>query len=166
MRVGEVLALDVGDVDWATGVLTVRAAKFNKARLVPLSSSALAALDRYRRGPRRRCATHAGALFVGSGGRRLGYAAARAAFVRVLDDAGVVATSGRRPRMHDFRHRFAVVTVAGWYRDGADVQALLPRLSTYLGHVNPAATYWYLSAAPELLALAAQRLEDSGEVRR
>ena len=63
------------------------------------------------------------------------------------------------PRIHDLRHTFAVTTLLGWYRDGADVPALLPRLSTYLGHADPKHTYWYLSAAPELLALAADRLD-------
>ena len=64
-----------------------------------------------------------------------------------------------RPRIHGLRHFFAVKTLAGWYRDGHDVQARLPRLATFLGHRNPASTYWYLSAAPELLSLAAARLE-------
>jgi integrase len=68
-------------------------------------------------------------------------------------------------RVHDLRHSFAVKTLLGWYRDGGDVAARMPLLSTYLGHVDPAATYWYLSAAPELLALAAQRLEQATEGR-
>ena len=66
---------------------------------------------------------------------------------------------GLRPRIHDARHTFAVTTLLGWYRDGGDVQARLPLLSTWLGHADPRHTYWYLSAAPELLALAAERLE-------
>ena len=66
---------------------------------------------------------------------------------------------GRHVRAHDLRHSFAVKTLLGWYRDGGDVQARMPLLSTYLGRVDPAATFWYLSAAPELLALAADRLE-------
>jgi integrase/recombinase XerD len=65
----------------------------------------------------------------------------------------------RRRHNHDLRHSFAVKTLLGWYRDGGDVAARMPLLSTYLGHVDPAATYWYLSAAPELLHLAAERLE-------
>ncbi len=79
--------------------------------------------------------------------------------MNLLDSAGITTADGRRPRAHDLRHSFAVRTLLGWYRDGADVQALLPRLSTYLGHVEPASTYWYLSAAPELMALAAERLD-------
>src|SRR5664279_5246017 len=67
----------------------------------------------------------------------------------------------RRPRIHDMRHTFAVTSLIRWYQDGVDVPAHLPVLSTYLGHASPEATYWYLQAAPQLLALAAQRLEDS-----
>lgn len=66
---------------------------------------------------------------------------------------------GRPPRVHDLRHSFAVTTLIQWYRDGADVAARMPLLSAYLGHSKPASTYWYLQAAPELLALAAARLE-------
>ena len=93
-------------------------------------------------------------------GNRLAYTSVYTAFRGLLRDVGLDQPScGRRPRLHDFRHTFAVKTLLGWYRDGGDVAARLPLLSTWLGHVNPAATYWYLSAAPELLALAAQRLE-------
>jgi integrase/recombinase XerD len=78
----------------------------------------------------------------------------------LLDQAGVTHPSPqRRVRIHDLRHSFAVKTLLGWYRDGGDVAARMPLLSTYMGHVDPAATFWYLSAAPELLALAAERLE-------
>jgi integrase/recombinase XerD len=84
----------------------------------------------------------------------------------VLRLAGLEPSSrSRRPRLHDLRHSFAVKTLLGWYRDGQDVAARMPLLSTYLGHVDPAATYWYLSAAPELLGLAANRLELASEGR-
>ena len=73
--------------------------------------------------------------------------------------SGVGADSPVRPRIHDLRHSFATHTLVRWYQRGEDVGALLPRLSTYMGHVEPGYTYWYLSAAPELLALAADRLE-------
>ncbi len=85
-------------------------------------------------------------------------------FKELVQRAGVEARSRScRPRPHDLRHAFAVRTLIGWYRTGVDVEANLPKLSTYLGHVLPANTYWYLSAAPELLALAAQRLEAASE---
>jgi len=80
--------------------------------------------------------------------------------------AGIEARSPScRPRPHDLRHSFAVRTLTSWYRDGLDVEARLPKLSTYLGHVHPANTYWYLSAPPELLSLAAERLEYATEDR-
>ena len=80
-------------------------------------------------------------------------------FRELVRSSGVGAGSARRPRIHDLRHSFAVNTLVRWHRAGEDVGALLPRLSTYLGHLTPGYTYWYLSAAPELLALAAARLE-------
>ncbi len=162
MRIGEVLGLEMGDVDWDQGMLVVRVAKFDKTRHVPVSPSTLAALADYRRLRRRLApAPSTLALFVGGHGRRLSYAAFSTAFGRVLEASGVSA-GGRRPRIHHFRHSFAVRTLEDWYRSGADVHALLPRLSTYLGHVDPAATYWYLKLSPELLALAAQRVERGG----
>lgn len=81
-------------------------------------------------------------------------------FRHLTRQAGITARSAAcRPRIHDLRHSFAVATLLEWYRRGDDVQAMLPRLSTYMGHGDPRHTYWYLSAAPELLALAADRLE-------
>ena len=83
-----------------------------------------------------------------------------ATFTQVVAAAGITTKPGHRPpRLHDLRHTFAVTTILGWYRDGHDVQARLPLLSTWLGHVDPASTYWYLHAVPELLAHAADRLE-------
>lgn len=156
MRIGEVLRLNTTDMDPDTGVLTVWLSKFNKSRLVPLAPSTADALNRYRA---QLPATTDLAMFVTPAGRRVGYARFNMAFVGLLDAAALVTADGQRPRTHDLRHSFAVRTLLGWYRDGADVQALLPRLSTYLGHVEPASTYWYLSAAPELMALAAERLD-------
>ncbi|MGH9272208.1 MAG: tyrosine-type recombinase/integrase [Ilumatobacteraceae bacterium] len=161
MRIGEVLRLNSVDVDWQTGVVTVWLSKFNKSRHVPVGATTLKALGRYRQ---HAPSDETPALFVSSAGQRITYPAFAGAFRRLLDVTGITARSGRA-RIH-LRHSFAVRTVLGWYRDGADVHALLPRLSTYLGHVAPSSTYWYLSAAPELMALAAQRLDDRQEVRR
>ena len=81
----------------------------------------------------------------------------------LVTTAGITAPPGQRaPRLHDLRHVFTVSTLLDWYRDGGDVQARLPVLSTWLGHIDPKSTYYYLSAVPELLALAAARLEPAG----
>jgi integrase/recombinase XerD len=166
MRVGEALRLERCHIDWADGVLTVRASKFGKSREVPLAPSTAQALAGYAQVrdqvlPRPKTA----AFFVSAAGTPVAYPHFGEAFRRVIRASGVGADSPVRPRIHDLRHSFAVATLAGWYRAGEDVSALLPRLSTYLGHRDPVSTYWYLSAAPELLALAAARLQAAQEAR-
>lgn len=156
MRIGEALALDEADVDWATGVITVGASKLSRGRHVPVAPSTLVALEDYRHARPR--PVLGAPLFVHTRGGRLGYSSFALAFAGVLDSCAL-ASGPSRPRVHDLRHSFAVATVLGWYRAGADVHALLPRLSAYLGHTGPASTYWYLSAAPELMAIVAERLE-------
>ena len=96
-------------------------------------------------------------FFVSLTRKRLSYAVVSQTFRQLVDNAGVGSGAPSKPRLHDLRHTFAVRTLLAWYRSGQDVQAKLPSLSTYLGHREPASTYWYLSAAPELLALAATR---------
>ena len=160
MRVGEALRLDRGDVDWVEGVLFIRESKFGKSRKVPVLDSTLAALDRYAGVRDQWCGHPATASFlVSQRGTRVIYEVVQQVFRRLCDPAGVGAGSPTRPRIHDFRHSFAVRTLMAWYQAGEDVEALVPTLSTYLGHRDPRSTYWYLSAAPELLALAAGRLE-------
>jgi integrase/recombinase XerD len=165
MRVGEVLRLNGADLDADRGVLTVWLSKFNKSRLVPITASTITALGHYR--SQLPPPSTDAAMFVTPDGRRVAYRKFNLTFAGLLDTSGITAAAGRRPRAHDLRHSFAVRTLLGWYRSGVDVQAMLPRLSTYLGHVEPASTYWYLSAAPELMALAAERLDHhaSGEGR-
>jgi len=160
-RLGEALSLDRGDLDPDSGVLTIRQAKLRKPRQLPLHPSATAALAGYaacRSELRPRPATTA--FFVSTTGARLARTTVQETFRRLLAETGIYQRAGGlRPRLHDARHTFAVTTVLGWYRDSDDVQARLPLLSTWLGHADPRHTYWYLSAAPELLALAAERLE-------
>jgi integrase/recombinase XerD len=160
MRVGEALALTDADFDDDDGVLTVRDTKFGKSRPLPLHPGTTAALRRYRHERDRLHPAGAGPLFVSRTGTHLRYNRVWGTFRQITQQAGVNARSANcRPRIHDIRHSFAVATLLDWYRRGEDVQALLPRLSTYLGHADPKHTYWYLSAAPELLALAGDRLE-------
>lgn len=165
MRVGEAIALDGADVDWARSLLTVRHTKFQKSRLVPLHASTLAALRAYlaRRDqllPRRRSPS----LFVSGVGARVHHQNFNRVFIRLVQLTGA-GGGPSRPRIHDLRHTFAVKSLRDWYRSGLDAERRLPSLSTYLGHVNPTSTYWYLTATPELLALAGQRLERARKVR-
>lgn len=161
MRRGEAIRLDRDDLDVDGGWLRVREAKFDRSRQLALSESTLDALTRYRRRSEELCPTpDTAALLVSSAGTRLLECNVESTFRKLVGLAGLQPRSSRcRPRMHDLRHSFAVATVVDWYRAGDDVAARLPALSAYLGHVDPKATYWYLSAAPELMALAAERLE-------
>ncbi len=161
MRVGEAIRLDHDDLDLDHDLLTVVHSKFGKSREIPLHPSTVRALRDYAHRRDELC-PHAKtpSFLVSTAGTRLIPADVRQVFGRLVRAAGLQRRSVRcRPRLHDLRHSFAVGTVLGWYRADLDVQALMPRLSTYLGHVDPASTYWYLEAAPELLALASERLE-------
>lgn len=156
MRISEAINLDRADVDWADAMLLVRESKFNKSRYLPVDPSTLDALRRYAAARDRLCPNPLGpSFFVSLRHGRLDDCAVQKTFRRLCEQAGVGATAPLPPRMHDLRHSLAVNTLLRWYREGVDVQAHLPVLSTYLGHLNPAYTYYYLSAAPELLAHAA-----------
>jgi integrase/recombinase XerD len=165
MRIGEALRLDRGDVDLVGGVLVVRGSKFNKSRELPVHASTVEALRAYAKRRDELCPqVRSPAFFVSPVGTRLLYCNFHLAFLALVREAGVAPRSARcRARPHDLRHSFAVSTLVGWYRDGLDVEPRLAQLSTYLGHVHPGTTYWYLSAAPELLGLAAARLEAATE---
>lgn len=161
LRIGEALRLDRDDVDLVDGVLRIRLSKFGKSREVPLHPSTVDALAAYTRERDRLCRRPVDrAFFVSTAGTRLLYCNAHLAWLDLVRRAGLQRRSAAcRPRPHDLRHSFAVRTLLGWYPDGADVHARLPLLSTYLGHVHPGNTYWYLSAAPELLTLVVARLD-------
>jgi integrase len=160
MRIGEAIALDHQDFDRCEGVLTIQAGKFGKSRELPLHATTQTALRAYER---EREMAHSSpdspAFFLSMKGRRLFRQNFSMTFTRVLRRAGLLERKPRRPRIHDLRHSFAVNTLCEWYRAGVDVEAGIPLLSTYLGHVGPSSTYWYLTGVPELLGLAAQRLE-------
>lgn len=163
MRHAEALALDRGDVDLDAGILTIRRTKCRKTRLVPLHETTREQLRNYLR---RRDQIHrvpkSDAFLVSERGLRLVQASVQHTFVVVSRQIGLRAPSrshGHGPRLHDLRHRLAVTTLMRWYRAGADVDARLPILATYLGHTKVSDTYWYLSAVPELVCLAMARLE-------
>lgn len=160
LRVGECLALDRQDVDLVDGILHVRQAKFGKSRLVPLHPSACNALNRYAT-LRRRIFPQPkdNRFFVSELGKGLSLAHFRRTFWKLARRIGLRGPVGQRgPRIHDFRHAFAIRTLERLYRAGTDVERDLPVLATYLGHVDAVSTYWYLTATPELLRLASRRL--------
>jgi integrase/recombinase XerD len=159
LRVGEAIRLGRDDIDVEAGMLLVKQSKFNKSRQLPLQPSTLAALrsyahqrDQHYPRPKTSC------FFISTAATQLIYNNVRAVFGDLTGAIRVGPPSRvRRPRIHDLRHSFAVATLLDWYRAGVDVDARLPLLSAYLGHAEPAATYWYLQAAPALLTLAAER---------
>jgi len=164
MRVGEAIALDRPDLDPDAGVLTIRHAKHDRTRELPLHPSTMTALAGYLRlRDAHANALVSDALLISPAGTRLIYCNVHSTFRQLRSDAGLLRPSARPPRIHDLRHRFAVQTLLDWYRNGLNVQARLPLLSTYLGHTNPRDTFWYLHAAPELMAIAGQRLETAQE---
>lgn len=164
LRPGEALALDVDDVDLVGAVLTIRDSKFGKSRVVPLEQSvcdALAAYATFREAAKLRHKTSA--FLATARGMRLKGSAARRTFAGLCQTVGLRPAqrrrSGRGPRLQDLRHTFATGRLVDWYRAGLDVDRLMPRLATYLGHASTVETYWYIQAVPELLRLAAERLE-------
>jgi integrase/recombinase XerD len=165
LRISEALNLLSTDVDWFEGILTIRASKFGKSRLIPLDESSLKILSDYdvrrdalfadRKTPYFFCSRYASRLDEGQV-RRVFYFISRQIGIRG-------ATASKGPRLHDFRHRFAVETLLRWHRTGEDVQRRLPILSTYLGHGHVTDTYWYVTGTPELMAAVGQRLDKRWE---
>lgn len=161
MRVGEAIGLDRADFHDGHGALIVRGAKNGKSRELALHPSAVDAIGRYlRRGDRPTLASGEPALLVSGAGTRLLITNVQSTFRILRDRAGIRPRSRScRPTIHNLRHTFAVRTILDAYRENADIGPRLALLSTYLGHVDPAKTYWYLEAAPELMQHAGERLE-------
>jgi len=166
MRVSEAINLDRCDVGGDEGVLTVRLTKFGKSRELPLHPSTVNALEVYARTRDRLLPLQRSSnFFLSEAGTRLIYQNVHFKFHRLIDRAGLADRRPHRPRIHDLRHTFAIRTLINWYRAGVEVEPRLPVLSTYMGHVSPTSTYWYLTAVPELLALVSERAERAHEVR-
>jgi integrase len=165
LRLSEAIGFHRTDVDLDQGVLTVRQSKFGKSRLVTLHPTTCTALRSYahRRDAHLAppCAPH---FFVAERGGRLRPQYVYRVFLRLSRETGLRSAGEHTgPRIHDLRHRFAISTLLGWYQDGLDVEQRLPLLSTYLGHSCVRDTYWYLSACPQLMEEAAQRLDQRWE---
>lgn len=163
LRLGELVRLDVGDLDLAAGTITIRDSKFHKSRRLPLDPSVVAVLRQYltERGAVGAPSTRASPLFwrqTRLGGGRYSRVATSKMLVDVLRRAGLKSASGRRgPRVHDLRHSFVHHRMLAWYRDGIDPQSQLSHLATFLGHRDANSTRHYVTATPELLSLAAER---------
>jgi len=166
MRVSEACGLDRSDIELTEGRLTVRHAKNGRSREIPLHPTTVAALDRYVRARDELCPhpQDPAAFFLSGLGGRLSRHFVWKWFDQLRRATGLdQQTLGRRARLHDVRHSYVLRTLLGWYRDGGDIEARLPLLSTVLGHIHPADTFWYFEGAPELLALACERLERTWE---
>ena len=165
LRRQELVNLTLADLDLCQGILKIRATKFGKTRLLPLSTDAQAELQIYlrlRRAPGTDQAEDAPLLghYTLAGGFS-GYTGGGLynLLARTLEQAGIVDDQGRRPRIHDFRHTFAVQALLRWYHEGADVQVQLPYLSMYMGHVSIVSTEYYLHWIPEVAFAASRRFE-------
>lgn len=162
LRPSEAFGLNESDVDLVNGILSIRESKFGKSRFVPIEESTRAALERYTQCRDQLCPLRVSEAFlIGERGMRLKAGLARSMFVRISRAIGLRAAAehgrdGYGPRLQDFRHSFATGRLVEWYRAGLDVSRELPKLATYLGHVDVGLTYWYIEAVPELLQLAAK----------
>lgn len=159
LRIGEAIGLSKDDVDLDAGVLTVRKSKNGRSRLVPMHPSTTAMMKTYRQSCDRWFpASRSQSFFLSNSGGALNDSRIRSTFVKLTTSIGL-RTETVHPRIHDLRHSFAVHTLIGWQRSGVDIGSQITKLSTYLGHVSPGGTYWYLSAVPELMELTATKLD-------
>jgi integrase/recombinase XerD len=159
LRVSECLSLTADDLDLRDSVLTIRETKFYKSRLVPIGADLKNVLTRYIEQRKKAGYSVTGSVFTTRFGTAVPYPRLHRSFATLRQQTGVLRTNGGRfqPRLHDLRHTFAVHRVISWYKEGKDVQRLLPALSTYLGHKDIASTQVYLTMTPELLLEASTR---------
>ena len=160
LRISEALNLSRQDADLNTGVLTIKETKFRKSRLVPVHPSTLHALRHYSKF---RNSYHLGAnskmFFLAEKGAPLNYRGVLYIFLKLSRELGW-RDANKKPRIHDFRHAFAVRRLLRWYDEGDNLDQKILALSTYLGHAQVTDTYWYLSAVPELLAIVSDKFEN------
>jgi integrase len=168
MRISEVLALKKSDVDLSGGVLRIEKTKFGKSRLVPLHGSTRQVLSEYLVARTELAVeTTVDYFFISEHGNKLVQSTVNRTFNFLLQRIGLRASDARRgPRLHDFRHRFAIATLLNWYHQGQNVEQRLPILCTFLGHTNIASTYWYMTACPELMGSVASLLEKRWEEKK
>jgi integrase/recombinase XerD len=162
LRIGEAVGLNLADVDLDSGILCIRESKFYRTRLVPTGPDLTSVLVQYAVERNKWPPLNPDAAFLLTNrGQRLSRAGAEYAFKQLRERAQVRRDDGARyqPRLHDIRHTYTVTRLVTWYREGADVQRLLPQLATYLGHVHIGATQHYLTMTPELLRQASLRFE-------
>lgn len=162
MRLGEALGLTIGDLDLDDGTVLIAQAKFGRQRIVLLDPTSCRAITGYLHRPDRRSLSLAPErpVLTTRKGTAVPDSNAHGAFHLMTQQAGLPVRAGARPRPHDLRHTFATRAMIEAYRTGRDPARTLTLLSAWLGHSNPADTYWYLQAAPEVAAIAAQRLEE------
>lgn len=171
IRPGEVVALNLSDVDLKNGILVIRQTKFGKSRFVPIDDSTCSVLSDYaNRRNKLYTRLQTNSFFVSERGTRLSLGSVRRTFAKVSCTVGLrTAKDGRRigrgPRLQDFRHTFATRRIIKWYQAGLDVNRELPKLTSYLGHSNVSHTYWYIEAVPELLQLATEHMSRQGGVQ-
>lgn len=171
LRVSEALGLDTRDVDFSSGIATVREGKLGKPRQLPLSPSTLHQIQDYIARRDRLLGYPTRPLFVSEAGTRPSLKGVNYNFSIASERAGLrqrsrYQTFGNGPRMHDLRHTFAVRVIIDWYRQGLDISQEILKLTTYLGHDDPAHTYWYMEAVPELLRLASDRAQENSTRER
>ncbi len=158
MRVAEALTLDCEAVDVQNRIITIYQSKFRKSRYIPIHKSTAEVLKHYCK-YRRRCFPDLTTprFFIDHKGQALAERRVRHVFHARLAQIGLTRSEGRNPRIIDLRHTFAVKTLLRWYKQGVSVDQCIPLLATYLGHVKPTNTYWYLTATPQLLQLVVSR---------
>lgn len=162
MRISEAIGLKISNADLANGVLSVAGAKTGKSRLIPLHESTRRVLLNYKLHRSRALKGKASEyFFVSDAGGKLNVSTVRSTFYRLVKLIGLPQRpKDKGPRLHDARHQFAIQTLLRWYQNKENVELVLPALATFLGHTNINDTYWYLSACPELMGAAVQRLEE------